>query len=244
MADYNNTTYPKTEKSVIQDPKLKMYQKNRQGKWATLTWSYGNNNNPKINVYTGLDEDRDKGAISAGFDNLQFTALITMLEDAILFKPTEQNPEFMISTEYKTPRKGTSDAFRAALTKVGKNKDGVIWIMVSASGREDIVFYFTNGKYYDFLNKAGERESDAVISVRMARAYVKLLNNILMIMMMTKFNPEAGQKKQDGQQGGYQKNQGGGNNYQQKQNYSNNNNTQSKPAPAPTSEYEDDIPFN
>ena len=243
MADYQKTTYPKTERSVIQDPKLKMYQKNRQGKWATLNWSYGNNNNPIINVYTGLDEDRDKDAISARFDNLQFTALITMLEDAIRFKPTEQNPEFMESTECKTPRKGTSDVFRAALVKVGKNKEGVVWIMVSVHGREDIVFYFTNGKFYDFLSKSGDRKSDAEVSVRMARSYVKLLESILLIMMMTKFNPEVGKKKQDGQSGGYQKNQGNSN-YQQKQNYQNNNQQQQNAPKPDAGGYEDDIPFN
>jgi uncharacterized membrane protein YgcG len=92
----------------------------------------------------------------------------------------------------------------------GKDKEGVIWISVSAPNRPKIKFNIGTNDFHHWFHGDGTPYTAAEASTLYSNAYVKILENMVAHLMCTLWvEPE--QKPQQG--GGGQRQGGGGGNY-------------------------------
>lgn len=232
MSDYNNGGQRPAPRPThaLNNKKLDIWAPNGQGKNATLKWGFVSNN-PRLNVYTNVDNDRDNGRISANLDLPTFAIFLNLLNEAINFKPKEGMPEFKVKIENKRAnfKPGAERGSKVTESElwVGKDTDGVVWLSVTAYQRPKIKFPFVLSDWHSLQHASGEGYTKAEASVLVARAYVKLLEHMIAIMAVNlweepkkKDAPNGGQGGSNGGGynrggqgnggGGYNRNQGGG----------------------------------
>jgi hypothetical protein len=140
----------------------------------------------RIQVYTNIESDKENqnGAINGDLDVLRYQDAITMLEQAIAYKPKGDNDkDFVLSMPLKRqkfmdkkPVKGeyTTDA----TFSVGKRENGMIWIALSKYKRPNIQFELKAGRLHSFVKRGGEPLSEPEISEIAAKSLVRYLTTM------------------------------------------------------------------
>jgi uncharacterized membrane protein YgcG len=216
MSDFKR---PERKKNALDNRKLNLSAPTPgvQGKTASLIWGLYSNN-PRITVYTNdpNDQGQDKGygKISANLDAPTFFGVMGLLHKAV--DPATPNEwrdkvENMNFTFFGGKR-SAAPAVTSELW-VGKDKDGIVWISVTAPNRPKIKFKFGNNDFHHWIHGDGTPFTESEASLLYAKAYVAILQPLMTHLMVTEWvEPE--QKQQQGNQraGGGGGNYGGGNN--------------------------------
>jgi len=173
-------------------------------------------NNPRIDVYTEVEGDRDRGKITAPMDSTTFFALLSVLE-AVIEGPSDEQTK--ITNKIGPPQ----DKRIVSTTIVGKDKDGKVFISVVATERPKVKFVFLPSDWHSFAHKDGTPYGEAELSMVYARAWLKLLSSLVPAVLNTHYmEPEP---RDDG---GNNKWSGGNKGYR---------------APAPATDFDEDFPM-
>ena len=102
---------------------------------------------------------------------------------------------------------------------VGKNDDGVIYMMVSEKGRPQIQFDFVMPEWHQLLDGAGNPVPKAVESKIVANGWIELMDKLMVVMMADNYeeppprDQNGGGRQGGGGYGGGQRQGGGGGGY-------------------------------
>lgn len=187
----------------------------QQGKWSSLSWGLYSNN-PRITVYTNHPDDTgpDKGygKITANLDLPVFVAFLKDL-DTVIEGPNDVKRS--IENKNFTFFGGKRSDVPAVVSTLhyGKNKDGEVWLSITAPNRPKIQFKFGSGSqnFHNFIHGDGTPFSVAEFSVLTARAYIDILERMMTHLAVNLFvEPPKKDAPQGNRQGGG--NYGGGGN--------------------------------
>jgi len=177
------------------------------GKVSSLIWSIVANN-PRLVVYTNDPNDtKDYGKISANLDMPVFYTLLAMLDKVI---NTEGEIKYKLENKNFIFPGGKRSEKPVVTSEIwfGKDKDGLIWISVTARDRPKIKFVFTHSDYHHFQNADGTPVSQSDVSMYVAKGYLSILEN--MVASLAVANYVEPPKREDT---GGNKSSGGGGSY-------------------------------
>jgi hypothetical protein len=141
-------------------------------------------NNPRIDVYTELEGDRDNGRLSAPMDGSTFFALLEMVLQMADSPPDSQ---CKITNKVGPPQ----DRKVISTTVIGKDTQGRVYISLTAPDRPRIQFIYLPSDWHVLSHKDGTPYSEAELSVVYARAWVKLMMQLTpAVMAATYTEPE------------------------------------------------------
>lgn len=238
MSYGNKPQYPTRVKTILDDGKLKLSADPIAGGTGRPTLSLyvantpnqdgGVAANPRIDVYTNVPTDKERGRIRAAMDMPAFFSMMELLKlvadpatpAGAVYTVDNAKPDFRNGKRQETP-------LLENRTILGKDKDGRIYISILSvdTDRPKIRFHFGAGMYHRMARpQGGEPLTDAEVSAIAARAWIETMSRLVpqVAADVYKFVP----KDPNGGNGG---------------GYNGNNN---KPAPAASSsDYGDDLPF-
>lgn len=190
MSDY--TPQPRV-KTLLDDQHFKLTANPVSGHKRPTFHLYYTSNNPRIDIWTNVDNDMDKGRITV---NLNMTALYQLFEviekvandptPDVLYKMTNENHPWD-----KQANRRAKEAVVLSTTAVGRDKEGRVWISVLAANpnRPKICFYFGAHQYHK-LQRRGEALTDAEISTMAAKAFIKQLRDAISNVAATTYTPK------------------------------------------------------
>lgn len=242
MADFQ----PAPRKKIAFDNRsLNLYsmENNADNKKANIAWGY-NGNRVVMTIWTNEEADkqsRHKGRIEV---KLELPAFYYMME--VINKAIEAPGEFLDKFSPKDfVWMGGKERSKERLVKetivVGKDRDGEIWISLSAKDRPKFKFGLTpNEQFYNFVDAQGNPKPKAEVAAMWSRGYVKLMLSLAGELAVSEYEePKPKQPRGNGgySNGGYNGggNSGGNSNYGGNGNGGNGNSNYG--------EIEDTIPF-
>lgn len=199
--------------NAFDNKKLRISGKNEAGKMCFMAVSLINNN-PRLSIYTNIDGDKDNGRIVGAFDTLGFGAFLELIKRAI-----ESTTEVRWKIELMRPNfkagGGRPDGYvTASEVWVGQDKDGMIWVCLTAYNRPSVKCILTNNEYHKFVHSTGESFSPSEASKLWAKSYYNTLTGMLPAMQVAHFVEEkkrdGGNQRQGGGGGGFQRGGNGG----------------------------------
>lgn len=189
-------------------------------------------NQPHIDVYTNVPNDKNNGNIRAAMDMPTFYMLLELMENVVTLDPEQC---------YKVPNKNhtffegkrSDEPKLISTTIVGRDKDGVAFIAVVAKDRPYLKFNFLPTNYHAVIGLDGQQMSPRDTSTYMLKGWIEQYRNFMAACANTNYvepppREDAGTPKQSygggqggnsGGGGGWKGNSGGGNNdWKNKQN--------------------------
>lgn len=233
------------EKNILDNRKLSLSAPvpGVQGKFAALVWSLEKQESPRITVYTNDPNDtKDYGMIKAPMDLATFMMLMALINKAIDAEPGFRDKVDNLNYIYPNGKKSEQPVLISE-TWVGKDKDGVMWILVSAKDRPKVKFEFQPSWFHVLVHGDGTVYSKAEASVLFARSYTRMLELLMTHLAVIKYKPPEPRPDQ-GQRGG-----GGGYGNRSNDNRGggggggDNRGGDRAPAMAGGGDLEDDLPF-
>lgn len=210
MSNFQPT--PRT-KTILDDTKFKLSAEPLdKGRGRPTLSLYVTGNNPRIDVYTNVPDDKDKGLIRAKIDYIILQTIIELIRQMAVRNP--QGPDLMAieCKDYTWNNRQRSDQVEV-LTRiiVGRDEENKVYIQLMSvdPSRPKIRFYFGRNLYHTLVASDGKPLSPAETSRLGALAWARNLDCIYpqVAMQMWK-EPE---RKQDGNGGGYNRGGGGSN---------------------------------
>lgn len=185
-------------------------------------------NQPRIDVYTNVPNDKNNGNIRAAMDGPTFWALIELLKLAL-----DKEPGFKVSVPNKNytwfQQKRSDEPVPVSTTVIGKDKEGVVFIALTAKDRPLIMFKFLPSLFHTIMHGDGTPYSPAELSVVYARGFANGLPLLFASVADTHYQEP---KPKDAPTGG-----GGGGGYQ------NNRPAQNTGGGGGGDSFEDDFPM-
>jgi len=225
--------FKKRTKTALDHQKLRMYGEKIDGAKQAPSFLFylTEDGNPRIDVYTGVEGDKDNGLIRAAMDIRTARALLELSEEVV----NHAGPcRYYISNKnYLWPGGKRSDTpVEISKTVIGKAEDGRIYISLVAKDRPKAIFYMQSPFFHNLTDAEGQPVPKDFESKLFTRGYFNHVGELLANVATAIYKEPAPR----GQHGG----QGGGNNYSN----NNNNNSYSKPAPSGGNDgFDKDIPF-
>lgn len=179
-----------------------------KGKYSNLIWGV-HANNPRLTVYTGDPEDSSErtgyGRIAANLDTPTFYAFIELLERVA--RGTEEC-KYKIENKNYTWFGGKRSEVPVIVSNlwVGKDKDGAVWISITAENRPIIKFYINISDFHCMYHGDGNPFTKAEFTSLYAIAYCNLLRNMVSEILVNEYVEEAPKKPFDANK----QNRGGG----------------------------------
>ncbi len=181
------------------------------------------NNNPRVIVYTNDKNDKaDYGKITAALDPFIFNQLTTLIARVA---NSAEPVEFGIENkgyEFKNGER-SKDLMVLTTLRVGKDSNGVVWLMVEKNNRPKIRFDFGFNIYHVITHADGSPLSHADASKLGALATAKTLESVYNTYITTNYTHVEKQSKPNNS-GGYNNNNRSGGGYNNRGGYNNNNN--------------------
>lgn len=203
---------PPRKKNALDEYKLRLSAAPVQGgtRPPSLAFSVVGNQ-PRIDVYTNVPNDKQNGNIRAAMDMFTFWAMIEALKVVIEGAPGEK---LTIPNKNHVwfDGKRSDEPKLISNTIVGKDKEGVVFISVIAKDRPYIKFSLLPTLYHSLVKSDGSEMSPAEISVFYAKGFVNHLPQLVASVADTNYEePKPKEDKGGGNRGG---GGGGGGNYQ------------------------------
>lgn len=219
MAD--NRNFPARKKNALDNRKLALSTKcpTDNSKWSSLVWGLYTNQ-PRITVYTNCPNDQQgwhKGKIEAKLDAPTFFAFLQMLQN-VIDAPLDTKMKIENKNFIFPGGKRSESPVHVSDLWCGKDKDGVIWISVTAVGKDKdrprIKFPIINpSEFHNLHHGDGTQFTQEECSKLYATGYLGMLRQVMAMLLVVEYKepePRDGQGGGGGQRGG----QGGGrNNY-------------------------------
>jgi hypothetical protein len=212
------------KKNILDDMKLRLSAEPVSGSRKRPSLSFPVIfNNPRIDVYTNVENDKNRGIISAKMDTPTFYQLMDLV---ISVANHDGEVKYTIDNfaPDKTPNEGGGyqkrDPIKQSTTVIGKDKEGVVYIAIldAEPDRPKIRFPFSLGIYHK-LTRAGQGLTKGEESALAAKAWARLLADLTGHVLHSEYTPPP--PRPEG--GGYQKKPwsgggggGGGGGYQKK----------------------------
>lgn len=151
-----------------------------EGKRSRLGWS-SYRGNPRINVFTNVPNDAQKGMMSAAMNPETFLIFLNMLEEFAV-KPGEQKAKIDC---YTIPRaiegqERSTDKILASEIYFGRDAQGILWISVVVANRPKIKFEFKISDFHKIYKGDGTQLTPADGSSLQTLATVKALRTVFM----------------------------------------------------------------
>lgn len=208
------------KKTALDHTKMRLYgEKLDNAKGApSLLFYLTEDGNPRIDVYTGVEGDKDNGLIRAAMDIRTARALIELSD--VVIKHDGPCRFYISNKNYLWPGGKRSDTpVEISKTVVGKAEDGRIYLSLLAKDRPKAIFYFTNPFFHKITDSEGQPIDKALDSRLFAKGYFNQVGDLLSVVSALTYKEPAPRGQHGGQGGGGYNNNRGGNN-----NYNNNNN--------------------
>lgn len=207
-----NQQFKQRKKTAMDHAKLKLYGERIDGakQAPSFAWYLTEDGNPRIDVYTGVDGDKDNGRIRAAMDIKVAMFVCELIKRAI---DNDGPCRFYVENSNYTWYQGQRSEQPKVLSKtvVGKAEDGRVYITVIAKDRPTATFYFTSPYFHKSLDGDGSPMDKALESQLYAKGYVSIVEQLLAtVSALTYKTPEPRQGGQNGQGGGNRGGQGGG----------------------------------
>lgn len=223
------------KKIALDNIKLRLTAKSPVNEKSNASMLFGLvSNNPRITVYTGSEDEKDR-SIQANLDTPTMFAYLELLELLITAEP---------NTKYKVENKnfifpgGKRSEAPVVVSELicGKDGNGVIWTSVVANGKPTIKFVFRPSTFHTLFNGDGSQLAPSKVSELYVRGFVHILRSLYAHLSVTEYVvPEP---KGAGGGKSYGGNNGGGYN----KSYGNNSGNNGGGRSSDTS-MDDDIPF-
>lgn len=238
MSDYNenNSQAPKRIPGALDDSKLRLSAEavngsRRKPNLRVNLWE----NNPRIEVRTGVENDKNYGLISAALDLPVFFQVLDLIREACEqtqkwhVKITNQKFKFIRGQRSEEPLDDT-------YIVIGRTEQGVIYISILAydKDRPRIKFDFLPSNFHKFTNADGTPYDQGKLSQSHAKAWASVMSELIPHFFATNYEYIDYQARkqqragggggggfnrggQGGGGGGYNRGgQGGGGGYQQR----------------------------
>jgi hypothetical protein len=170
--------------------------------------------NPRLTVFTRDPEDQgernDYGKIRAELDPVVFFAFLEKLEE-IANGPAGQENKVKLENKNFTFFGGKRSDAPQVTSEIhfGKDVDGIVWLSVLKKDRPRIKFPFGPNNFHTLFHPTGEQFSRGEASALWARAWVKLMREMIPPFLISEYKEVPYEPKGGGQGGG---NRGGYNN--------------------------------
>lgn len=218
-------------KTALDNPKLKLSADKLPNGESRPTFSiYWTNNNPRIDVWTGVASEKDGGLIRATLDDIWLKVFLDKIDE--LCNPASANDvAFIIECKNHTWQNNKRSAEPVVLARIvaGRDKDGRVYVSVLSNdpSRSKVRFLFGNS-WYNSLSHKSEKLTDAQISWVVAKSWVETVRQYYNLIAVEGYE----HKTRDGGKGGNNNNNRGGGSQR-------NNNASSGGG----GDYDDDLPF-
>lgn len=139
-----------------------------------LTLSF-RDGNPRFVVYTG-----EKGVIiNFPADYIIMSTVLDRLDIIANGAPGAKTTVTSLGMQYEDGKRTNKKRLVSTL-HIGKNKEGIVYILVKEDGKPDIPFAFRKNEWHDFHNEAKEEFTEAEMSKDFAKAFAFLTKNALL----------------------------------------------------------------
>lgn len=192
-------------KSVLDLPKLRLVGEVQGGSRSRPTLSmYIIGENPRIDVYTQIEGDRDNGLIRAKLD---YQAL-GLIQQGIRHFASPDTPAGRWALECKDSYaygKKQPEPITTSTVIIGRDERGRVYMSVLDAlnkERAKIRFYFGPGEYFAISNESAQPVDEGLLSQLMARGYVEIQQAIMGQPAQQFYEAEQIKKAQKDAQGG------------------------------------------
>lgn len=172
---YKRTPLPK---NALSEVKLRLSAEPVNGSKRRPTLSVDvARNQPRLSVYTNVEGDKNNGSVRAAMDTVTFFSFLQGIQDAI-DAPGEYKELIENSNHTFFQGKRSAEPELVSKTHICKDKDGCIFISVTDGKVTPVKFFFGSAQYHNFF-VAGQPMSKEACSVRHAKAWLRLMQNLL-----------------------------------------------------------------
>lgn len=211
---------PPRPKNALDEFKLRLSCPPVQGATKPGSWAISLvANNPRIDVYTNVPNDKNNGNIRGAMDMPTFYLLIEMMRKAItlddnqVLKLQNLNHVFFGGERSAEPK-------LISTTLVGRDKDGVLFLACVAKDRPYLKFNMLPTNYHVMIDVNGEPMNKREASNYFLAGYANMLENMMAAVAVVNYTEP---KPKDNNGGGNNYNRGGnggggGNNYNRNNN--------------------------
>ena len=170
-------------------------------------------NNPRIDVFTGIPNDKEYGVIKAPMDPLTFFTFLERFKEII---EGENDQTFKILNYTGMPSNKTV----VSTTIAGKDKDGIVWLSVIAEGRPRIKFKVLPSNYHIFKDKDGNDLDLSKVSYYTAKGWVNQFGSLVPNVMNSFYEaPDGSGKPKQHNSSGYGNTSNPNTNYDKKSDF-------------------------
>lgn len=184
------------------------------GKISALSWGFVKNN-PRLTVYTrDPAEDNEKTGYGKIVANLDLPTLYMFFDNVHRAIVAENGFKVKIENKNYTFFGGKRSDAPQVLTELwtGKDKDGCVWVSITAVGRPMIKFIFGGTEFHHLFHGDGSPYTQAEASVGFAKGHIDLMRQLYSQVAVAEYvEPEPYQPRQGQGGGGNFGNRGGGN---------------------------------
>lgn len=153
---------------------------NDNTKKARLTFGF-RDGNPRVTVNTGVPGK--EGFIPFPADLPHMTTAMNYLKEIAVGEPDHQVNIDSLANVYENNKPTNNKRVVSTLT-IGKSKEGIVYIAVTAEGKPKIVFPIKQSDYHVFKDKNKNIIPDSEVSKRMALSVADtILNSITDVML-------------------------------------------------------------
>jgi hypothetical protein len=191
MADYSqNQNRPPLPKTIFDEMKLRLSGPLQEGASRPPSLRVKViRNNPRIDVFTNIPNDKDGGRISAPMEAATMFALLERLRQHVDGEPSQQT-----KIENKTGMPGQQVTL--STTVIGKDQEGRVFISIIAEDRPRIKFVFLPSAWHTFAHKDGSPYNEAELSCVYAKGWVRLMELLITNVMDNYFELSPYQQQQ------------------------------------------------
>ena len=202
--------FPVREKNVLDNRHLTLSTPcpSAKGKWSSMAWGMRKNKVACI-VYTNDPEDsrNDNGRIQVELKPATFFSFIYKLGQ-VATGPADVKFRLGVSDFIFPGGKRSERPVEIADLWVGKDKDGVVWVSLTAKDRPRIKFNLIDEQFEHWYHGDGEKFTKAEASELSAKGYIKALEELVPLVLAINYKHPEPKGQQGGGYGGGQ--QGGG----------------------------------
>lgn len=211
-----NFTPPPPKKNALSEYKVQLVGPTANGARFPASISISVvNNQPRLTVRTNVDGAKDYGRIMAKLDTPTFFAIIEAIDMARASQTEWKMAIKNMNHKWSKQNGRSSEMSLESTTWVGKDKDGVVFIAITAQDAPNLKFVFSPTTYHNCVHADGSAWTEAEVSMLYSGSFIRWAQGLTLQIL----HDEYVEPKPKGEKG----NSGGGNN----SGYNNNRNSNS-----------------
>lgn len=204
MSDYQRGNMPPIKKNALSEWKLRVEGPFLEGaKFPSALGLSVIQNQPRLEVFTNIQNAPNKGIIRGAMSTPDFYLFLDLVRQSIDAEP---------GTQFRMPnRKGHPKRMEHVSTSVvGKDKNGMVYITVTAEGQQKVKFTMGPSVHHAGLtDQNGDDIDPALVSRSFARGWVEMASKLVANVLDTHYTEP---QPRNGGGGGGNRGYGGGGN--------------------------------